>query len=134
MKHAILILSMLLVEGGMTNANVQQARQGNTAPAKKQYLFILKARDTFFQDATEDEKKTMFGHFQHLAGMHKNGVMAMGGRYMTEPIAVLVVEAVDEATARALVEPDPAVKSGILKVEVHEFMMPFLTGRAAPQL
>ena len=118
----------------MANPNVTGMGQNNAAPAKKQFIFILKARDTFFQDATEEEKKTMFGHFQHLAALHKNGAMLMGGRYMTEPIAVLVIEAADEASARALVEPDPGVKSGILKVEVHEFMLPFLAGRPAPKL
>jgi len=104
------------------------------APAKKQFIFYLRARDTFIADATENEKKIMFGHVQHLAGLHQNGALLLGARYMTQPVAVLVVEAVDEPAARALVEPDPGVKAGILTVEAHEVMMPFLAGRPAPKM
>lgn len=117
--------------GGAMSASSGEQGAG---PGKKQYIVYLKARDSFFVDATEEEKKTMFGHFLHLAELHKSGALLMGGRYMAEPIAVCVLEAANETEARRMVEADPGVKSGILKVELKEFMVPFLEGRVAPKM
>ena len=118
----------------MGNAPTANPEQTSTAPAKKQYLFYLTARESFLKDATDAERKMMFGHIRHLAALHQSGALVFGARYMTEPIALAVVEATSEAEARKLLESDPAVQAGILKMDGREIVMPFLEGRPAPKM
>ena len=63
----------------------------------------------------------------HMAYMNKNG--AAGTYVMGGPITdgsrirgIIIVQAKDVATARAIVEQDPAVKAHILAAEVHSAM------------
>ncbi len=98
------------------------APPGPGQSAKRQeFLFLLEARSTFFDDATEAEMQVMAEHFEYLKGQHREGRLLLAGRALDRPLAIYVVQASSRAEAEEIVNSDPAVKAGIMRWQAHPF-------------
>lgn len=120
-KFVLLGLFLMLALGWALHSRPAQAQPQKAA----HFLVILEARPTFLADATPDEQKAMQGHVAHLMKLDKSGQMVFGGRRTNAPYAVLVLEAASQQEAERLVAEDPGVRAGILKPQVHAFMLVF---------
>jgi uncharacterized protein YciI len=88
----------------------------------KHFLFKLIApRPTFPQDMTEAERKVMQDHVAYWKGLAGKGVAVVFGPVLDPKgvWGVAVVEASDEAEARALVPNDPVFKARLGPIEVY---------------
>jgi uncharacterized protein len=87
------------------------------------YLGLLYKGSVRTQSADESAK-IQSAHLQHLESMYKQGVLLIAGPMGDDGdlrgIVVLKVKSLDEA--QALVNEDPAVKAGRLRVELHPWM------------
>jgi uncharacterized protein YndB with AHSA1/START domain/uncharacterized protein YciI len=84
--------------------------------------YIRPARETFVQDATEDENRIVGEHFQYLSRLLSEGRVVMAGRTLEDrPFGIVVFEAEDAEAAKKIMREDPAVAAGIFKSEVHPF-------------
>jgi uncharacterized protein YciI len=79
---------------------------------------------------TEEEKAAWGVHFQRLQQMLADGVLIMAGPTLGETnTGIAVIEAPDEATARQIMDEDPAIAGGFATGELRQFRVSLLRGR-----
>jgi uncharacterized protein YciI len=84
------------------------------------FLKLIPPRPDFPTSMSEAERETMGRHADYLASLLKQGVGTAFGPVF-DPAGVFgmgIVEAVDEAAARALTDKDPAVIGGVGRYEI----------------
>ncbi|UCG32867.1 MAG: SRPBCC domain-containing protein [Phycisphaerales bacterium] len=99
------------------------ATEAGTPKERLQFAYYLRpARETFVQDATEEENRIVGEHFQYLTGLLNERCVVMAGRTLEDyPVGIVVFEADDTEAAEKIMRDDPAVAAGIFKGEVHPF-------------
>ncbi|HEY7162008.1 MAG TPA: YciI family protein [Acidobacteriota bacterium] len=74
--------------------------------------------------AADESAKIQTAHLQHLESLYKQGILLIAGPMGDDGdlrgIVVLKVKSLEDA--QALVNQDPAVKAGRLRVELHPWM------------
>ena len=92
--------------------------------------FIHPPRTNFAATMTDQEKAAWARHFQRLQRMLADGVLVLAGPTLGETnTGVAVIEAPDEATARQIMEEDPAIAGGFAEGELRPFQLSLLRGR-----
>jgi len=88
------------------------------------------SREDFFEVESESDNQRIAEHFSYLVAAMKTGKLLFAGR-STDNVgpAAVIFEAKDEAEARAFMENDPAVKSGVFKATLHPMSFALLRGR-----
>ena len=83
------------------------------------YLGLIRPyREDFLTDPDEEETELMGEHYRYLEGRLDRGELVLAGPTLveTDPIGVYILETETEASARDLLENDPAVRAGIQEV------------------
>jgi uncharacterized protein len=94
------------------------------------WLYVLTPpRQTFRDDMTDAESEIMSRHFRYLQGLLEQGALVLAGPSLSPLFGISIFEADDEAAARAVMESDPAVSSGLQTAELHPFRVSLLRGR-----
>jgi uncharacterized protein YciI len=92
--------------------------------------FLHPPREDFAATMTEHEQQVWGEHFARLQRLVAEDVLILAGPTLgSVNTGVAVIEAEDEATARRLMEEDPAVASGIATGELRPFSVALLRGR-----
>lgn len=92
--------------------------------------FIHPPRENFVETITEDEGAIMGVHKAHLGDLHRQGVLILAGpTFGAVNTGIAVIEAVDEDSARAIMQSDPAITSGLMTGELRPMRVAFLRGR-----
>jgi uncharacterized protein YciI len=102
------------------------ATEGMDKPRTYIYVLRLTAK---FQDEhawTKEDHAVALRHFERLKAAAEHGPVILAGR--TEEAAdktfgIVIFEAPDEKAARAFMENDPAVKSGLMTADLHPYMI-----------
>jgi uncharacterized protein YciI len=93
------------------------------------WLYVLTPpRQTFRDDMTEEESEIMSRHFRYLQGLLEEGRLVLAGPALRPLFGISIFEADDEPAARAVMEADPAVASGLQAAELHPFRVSLLRG------
>lgn len=96
--------------------------------------FIHPPRDDFAATMTQEESRVWAAHGDRIQGLFAEGSVIMVGPTMgRHNTGLCVFEAPDEASARALMEEDPAISSGIGRGELRPFRVSLLRGREDTQ-
>lgn len=92
--------------------------------------FIHAPREGFADTMTSDEEEVWAVHFERLQRLLAEGVLILAGPTLG-PVntGIAVIEAPDEASARRVMEEDPAIASGIATGELRPFRVALLRGR-----
>lgn len=95
------------------------------------FLRLVPPRPTFATDMTAEEREVMVRHADYLSSLVDKGIgVAFGPVFDPEGAWGLgILEAADEAAARALTDKDPVVIAGIARYEVLPMRLPFLRKR-----
>ena len=89
--------------------------------------FLHPPRENFIDTITDEESATMGVHFEHLTELFATGKLILAGPTLgAVNTGICVFEAPDEAAARAYMEADPTISSGIARGELREFRAAFL--------
>jgi uncharacterized protein YciI len=92
--------------------------------------FIHAPREHFGATMTEQEQAVWGEHVQLLQRRLEEGSLILAGPTLGQVnTGICVFEAPDEAAARAYMQEDPTISSGIAKGELREFRAAFLRGR-----
>ena len=89
---------------------------------KKIYFFkLIPPRKTFAADMTPDERNIMLQHIEYWKNnMQQGKVIAFGPVLHPDgAFGVGIIQADDEAEAKALAENDPAITSGLNMYEIY---------------
>lgn len=101
-----------------------------TAPQTSWVYFLHPPRPEFAATMTEAEAEVFVEHFAHLERLLAEGVLVLAGPTLGETnTGITVFEAPDEASARAVMESDPAIAKGVVRGELREMRVSLLRGR-----
>lgn len=73
---------------------------------------------------TADEERIVGEHFAYLQDLTARGIVKLAGRTLTtgpETFGICILEAVDEAAARAVMAADPVLRHGVMTAELFPF-------------
>jgi uncharacterized protein YciI len=92
--------------------------------------FIHAPRENFGETMTEEEQEVWGRHVELLTRRLEEGSLILAGPTLG-PVntGICVFEAEDEDAARAYMEEDPTIASGIARGELRPFRASFLRGR-----
>ncbi len=92
-----------------------------------QFLYYLKpARLGMLTESTPEEDATVSRHFAYLKELTEKGVMILMGRTQNNDestFGIAIFEAEDEASARAIMENDPAVAGGVMTATLYPYQI-----------
>jgi uncharacterized protein YciI len=134
MKNPVLIVLAALLLGAAALPGRAQAPAGSSQPKEaaqpmKTWLIrIVPPRPTFAEDATQAEEALMEQHLAYWKDLSDKGLWLFGGPVLDPRgvYGILAVRAATEDEARALGNGDPAVKAGVIKIEVAEMRVVFM--------
>lgn len=75
----------------------------------------------FLATATPEQRAIVDRHGEFLLGLAAQGRIVLAGRCWDGPLGIVILTAEDEAGARALLEGDPSLASGLQRAEVYPF-------------
>ena len=92
----------------------------------QQWLYVLKPTrlEMLTEGSTPEEEEIVSRHFAYLSDLTEQGIMILVGRTQTadeSTFGIVIFEAEDEATARAIMENDPAVKNGVMHATLYPY-------------
>jgi uncharacterized protein YciI len=92
--------------------------------------FLHPPRENFAATMTGEEKAVWGTHFERLRRLTAEGTMILVGPTLgTVNTGIAIFEAPDEEAARAIMDEDPAISSGIARGELRPFVVSLLRGR-----
>ena len=91
----------------------------------KQYLYrIQPTRTEMLIESTPHEDEMVSQHFNRLKQLTSEGVVILAGRTLNvgaTSFGIVIFKAESDEAARAIVEEDPAVKSGVFSAELFPY-------------
>ena len=95
-----------------------------------EWIYFLHApRDRFAETMSAEEERIMGEHFQRLAALHGEGITILVGPTLGDVnTGIAIFEAPDEDAARAIMDDDPAITSGLMRGELRPFRVALLRG------
>ena len=131
MKNSALLILAAVVIGATAFPAQAQAPAASSQPMKTWLIRIIPPRPHFDQDATPAEQALMDQHFVYWKDLNEKGVCLFGGPVLDPRgvYGILAVRAATEDEARALGNGDPAVKAGLIKIDVAEIRVAFMPVR-----
>lgn len=96
-----------------------------------EWIYFLHApREDFAATMTDDEQAVWSQHFDRLKRMEADGTLILAGPTLGRiNTGLCIFEAPDEASARVVMDGDPAIASGIARGELREMRVSLLRGR-----
>lgn len=127
MLRTLLIASVL-------SCSIACATDAPPAPKPKptpQWVYVLKLVPRLHDDKawTKDDERAVGDHFKRLKQLTAERTVILAGRTLEpgdQTFGLVVFEAADEAAARALMEADPAVSSGVMTATLHPYAVALL--------
>jgi len=117
------ILFLLILTIAFTSISAQEQDSTNE---KKQFLYLLKLTPKYYDENNFDDEamKTIQIHFKRLQDMLEEGKLIFAGRADVEndkTFGIVVFDANTLKEAEQIANDDPAVRAGIMSVEVFPF-------------
>ncbi len=95
-----------------------------------EFIYIIKPKkENFNETGTEEEFNIMSEHFLYLKQLLKDNVLILAGPELNAKFGIAVFEAENEEEAKKIMYNDPAVKKGVMNVELYPFRVSLLRGR-----
>ena len=88
-------------------------------------------RKSFPGDATEPETAIIGEHFEFLKQLLAERRLIIAGRREDAELGIVVIDVDSEATARSILESDPAISGGVFSGEVAPFRLALMADRVA---
>jgi uncharacterized protein YciI len=97
-----------------------------------EWIYFLHApREDFAATMTDAERAVWAEHVDRLKQMHADGTLILAGPTLGRiNTGLCIFEAPDEESARAVMDGDPAIASGIARGELRQMRVSMLRGRS----
>ncbi len=84
---------------------------------------IVPTRPEMVADPTDGESAVVEEHFGYLQALKSAGILILAGRTQVEEgtWGITIFEAPDEASARAVMQTDPAVAAGVMSATLYPY-------------
>lgn len=106
-----------------TSAILQMARPTQKTMSEYVYRITPTRAAMLTAGPTPEEREIISKHFRYLEGLLHAGPLTLAGRTTNDDASTfgLVLLETDEATARSIMENDPAVREGVMRAELFPF-------------
>ncbi|WP_160723625.1 YciI family protein [Bacillus sp. USDA818B3_A] len=95
-----------------------------------EFLAIGKAkRENWLATMTDEEKEVMTKHSEYVGKMFSEGRIVMAGPCVDGAYGLIIYKAESFASAQEMYDNDPAVKAGIMEMELHPFRVAVMENR-----
>lgn len=95
-----------------------------------EFLAIGKAkRENWLATMTDEEKEVMTKHSEYVGKMFSEGKIVLAGPCLDGAYGMIIYKAKSLAAAQEMFDNDPAVKAGIMDMELHPFRVVVMEGR-----
>ena len=95
-----------------------------------EYIYLIHPlRHEFFASPTPQEDAVMDAHYEYLKQAMNAGIVLLAGPCLDETFGVVVLQAKDEAAARAFMFDDPSVQSNVMIAELHPLKISMMKGK-----
>lgn len=110
-----LVGSSINVEAQEGSASKEDNSMANTQSQKKMHFMVklLGTRPNWPADMTPEEEAVMEEHYTYLVNLMNQGKMLLAGPVMNPVFGLVVLEVADEAEAKAIMDKEPSVVSGV---------------------
>ena len=120
------ILSLALALTGSPMSATEPAPNASPTPAPSSttstYLVVYKPGPAFLPGKPLTEQP-LREHGRYMLSLFEAGTLKFAGGFADDSGGALAFEAADEASARAIVQADPAVVSGVFVFELHPWRL-----------
>lgn len=84
---------------------------------------IVPTRPEMVAAATDEESAIIAEHFGYLQALKSAGILILAGRTQVDEgtWGITIFEAPDEASARAVMQTDPAVSTGVMSATLYPY-------------
>lgn len=84
---------------------------------------IVPTRPEMVAAATDEESAVIEEHFGYLQALKDAGILILAGRTQVDEgtFGITIFEAPDETSARAVMQTDPAVASGVMSATLYPY-------------
>lgn len=129
MKRLLIGLVMLAAAGAAGGAQEAPAPVAVVKQPVRQWLYVLRPIPRLQNDSawTPEDQRIVGAHFRRLQQLTADGVIVLAGRTMQpldhRTLGLVIFEASTEAEARRIAEDDPAVKGGVMTVELFPYQV-----------
>ncbi|MGH9956568.1 MAG: YciI family protein [Pyrinomonadaceae bacterium] len=121
-KKRLILMAALALSALIIPASSLFAKHFGNSPETSHHIVIFRfQRQTFQQDATPEEEKTVRTHLQYLKDLHAKGKIVYAGFRKDAVDGIVIFETASRDEAKSLVENDPAVKTRLFAWELHGF-------------
>jgi len=114
----VLLAAVLPVAAQIVTGTAAAADAGGVAAAGKDFLVVFSLGPGWIAGRPPGEQPSFREHGQNLERLRDAGRIVLGARYSDKGMIVLRAES--EAAARAELEADPGVRSGIFTFDLNE--------------
>jgi uncharacterized protein YciI len=112
------LLAMVLSAAAQTGAGAAADAAASTAEQGRDFLVVFSLGPQWVAGKPPGEQPSFREHGQNLKRLREAGRIVLGARYADKGMIVLRAES--EAAARAELEADPGVRSGIFTFDLNE--------------
>ncbi|MBV8847061.1 MAG: hypothetical protein JO307_29990 [Bryobacterales bacterium] len=98
--------------------------------ADQQFIYFMRAKrfEMLVDGPTEEEQRVIGEHSNYLQRRAAEGVVVLAGRTTNNDentVGIVIVNAADETAARAFMESDPFVRSGLMNATLFPFRVAY---------
>jgi uncharacterized protein len=95
-----------------------------------EFLAIGKAkRENWMATMTPEEKAVMAKHSEYVRKMFSEGKVVLSGPCLDGAYGIIIYKAKSIEAANEMFKNDPAVKAGVMDIELHPFRVGVMEGR-----
>jgi uncharacterized protein YciI len=103
-----------------------RAKANGMADGPSNFVYFLRAKrlEMLPKGPTEEEARTLTEHSNYLAQLCQQGAVMLAGRTTNNDettVGIVIINGSDETMARAVMENDPFVKSGLMNATLFPF-------------
>lgn len=115
-----------VAQAGDAGGNSPDGKDSPPAPPLY-YVMLHSPGPAWVKDVPFREQPGVDAHVQYMRNLLQQGLIVMGGPFLDDSGGMMIARSPDLEEARRVASQDPAVKNGLLRVQVRPWMVPMST-------
>ena len=121
MKYfSVLVFSIILATFGQATYSQAADNKAASVSLKSSFLVVYSPGPSWIKGKSAKEQP-LKEHFKYLTGLFEKGILKLGGPFSDGSGGAALIEAKDETDALAVIQNDPAVKSGVMTPKITKW-------------
>ena len=134
MKLSLLILPLIAFSAIIGNNHLREIDKKNCKQEKPIFCVLKHTPGVNWKEGIPfQEQPGVEEHIKYMSQQLANGFLLMGGPFLDNSGGMMVCRTSDIEKAKEVGEADPSVISGLLKVEVKQWMIPMTSVELFPE-